>query len=288
MAEVSVGRATSDEVAYFARRRTQNEHDYRLYVDLAHVAPNGVFVARDEGTAVGIAIAHALEDEWQLSEIFLEPTFRGQGIGLELLKAAAEGAGDVNRSGVVDPDEPDGLRFYVRQGVPLCAPLVEISGEIPRATELERMAAGEYRFGADPIDPHAQAMALSQLDREVRASARPADHLYFADHATGFIFTRENELAGYAYVWPSGRIGPLASVSQTYLVQILAYALAAARASYGAEWCTMLVPGVNVRILRACMRALLKVTDVRLFASDALSATTLNLERYIAFHSLLF
>lgn len=280
-----VGIATADEVAYFARRRTQNEHDYRLYADLAHLAPNGALVARDEGTAVGVAIAHELEDEWQLSEIFLEPTFRGQGVGFELLTAAAEGAGDVNRSGVVDPSQPDGLRFYVRQGVPLSAPVLEISGEIPRASELERMAAGEYRFGADPIDPHAQAMALSQLDRDVRGTARPGDHLYFADHATGYIFTRENELAGYAYVWPSGRIGPMAAVSQTYLVQMLAYALAAARASYGAEWCTMLVPGVNVRILRACMRARLKIDGLKLFACDSIVN---ELNRYVAFHSLLF
>jgi len=244
--EQSIGPASADEVAYFARRRTQNEHDERLYVDLA---------------------------------------FRRRGIGLELLKAATAEAGAVARSGVLDSTQLYGLAFYARVAVPLQAPLLEISGEIPRASELERMAAGEHRFGASPIDPMAHASALNQLDREVRGSARPDDHLYFADKAKGFVFTREAELAGYAYVWASGRIGPVASVSQNYSVQMLAYALAALRANYNAEWCTMLVPGVNTKILRAAMRARLRIDGVKLFASDN---TISDLTRYIGGASLMF
>jgi len=283
--EQPIGPATTGEVTYFARRRTQNEHDQRLYVDLAHVAPNGAFVARDEGTAIGIAIPHALEDEWFLSELFVEPSFRGRGIGLELLKAATAEAGSVTRSGILDPAQLEGLAFYARVAVPMQAPLLEISGEIPRASELERMAAGEHRFGAIPIDPMAHAPALNQLDREVRGSARPDDHLYFADKAKGFVFTREAELAGYAYVWPSGRIGPMASVSHNYSVQMLAYALAASRASYNAEWCTLLVPGVNTKILRAAMKARLRITGLTLFASDNYVS---DLSRYIGGASLMF
>lgn len=283
--QLPIGPATAEEVIAFARRRTQNEHDFALYVDLAHEAPNGVFVARDEGTAIGIAMPHALEDEWFLSDLYVEPSFRGLGLGLELLKAATESAGDVTRSGVVDPAQLDGLAFCARQGVPMQVPLLEISGEVPRAAELERMAAGEHRFGTQPIDPAAHGTALSQLDREVRGSARPADHVYFADRAKGFVFTREAELAGYAYMWPSGRIGPLAATSQSYLVQMLAYALAALRATYSAEWCTLLVPGVNVRILRAAMRARLQIKDTLIFATDA---SLINFSCYVGFNSLLF
>lgn len=282
--EQSIGLATADEVAYFARRRTANEHDARLYVDLAHVAPNGAFVARDEGTAIGIVIPHALEDEWFLSELFVEPSFRGRGLGLDLLKAATVEAGSVTRSGIVDPSEFASLAFYARVAVPMQVPLFEVAGEIPRASELEKMAAGEHRFGATPIDPMSHGAALDQLDREVRGSARRADHLYFADKAQGFIFTREAEIAGYAYVWPSGRIGPMASVSANYSVQMLAYLLAALRATYSAEWCTMLVPGANAKILRAAMKALLRINGVRLFASDSIS----DLSRYIGCSNLLF
>jgi GNAT superfamily N-acetyltransferase len=280
-----IGPATPEEVAYFARHRTQNEHDHRLYTDLAHVAPNGVFVARDQGAPIGIAIPHAMEDEWFLSELFVEPSFRARGIGLELLSAAAGEPSDVTRSGILDPTQLDGLAFYARRGVPLHSPLLEVCGAIPHASELERMAAGEYRFGADPIDPMAQGAALNQLDREVRGTARPQDHLYFADNAKGFVFTLGVELAGYAYVWPSGRIGPMAAASPAYLVQMLAYALAALRANYSAEWCTLLVPGVNTRILRATMRARLRIVTNIIFATGG---TTLDLARYIGLNYLLF
>lgn len=280
-----IGPATPEEVAYFARRRTQNEHEYRLYTDLAHVAPNGVFVARDEGAPIGIAIAHAMEDEWFLSELFVEPSFRARGIGLELLIAATGEPGDSTRSGILDPAQLDGLAFYARRAVPLNTPLLEVSGAIPHASELERMAAGEYRFGADAIDAMAHAAALNQLDREVRGTARPQDHLYFTDNAKGFVFTLGVELAGYAYVWPSGRIGPMASTSPAYLVQMLAYALAAVRGTYSAEWCTLLVPGMNTRILRATMRARLQIVSSLIFATDA---TSLDLTRYVGLNSLLF
>lgn len=282
--EQAIGLATADEVAYFSRRRTGNEHEARLYVDLAHVAPRGVFVARDEGTAIGIAMPHALEDEWFLSDLYVEPSFRGRGLGLELLKAATDEAGSVVRSGVVDT-QLEALAFYARVAVPMQMPLIEIAGEVPRASELEKMAAGEHRFGAVPIDPMSHATALNQLDREVRGSARPADHLYFADNAKGFVFTREAEIAGYAYVWPSGRIGPVASVSHNYSVQMLAYALSALRANYNAEWCTLLVPGVNTRILRAVMKARLRIIGTKIYASDN---TISDLTRYIGGASLMF
>ena len=282
----AIAQADAGEVAHFARRRYRDEHGRKLYVDLAHVAPNGSFVAKDvDGTPIGIAVPHALEDEWFLSEIFVEPSFQKQGIGWQLLMEAAKDAGDVTRSGLLEPDELGGLAFFLRRGVLLQTPIVEVSGSIPLENELARMAAGEYRFITDPLEPVHHASALRQLDREVRGTARPLDHLYFSENGRGFIFRRDDELAGYVYVWPSGRIGPMAAASQTYLVQFLAFALATLRQSYDASWCTMLVPGTNIRIMRASMRAGLSIEAVRLFASDG---GALDLSRYVGFHSLLF
>jgi GNAT superfamily N-acetyltransferase len=277
--------ATADDVAYFARRRWRDEHGRKLYVDLAHVAPNGVFVAKDEGTPIGIAIPHALEDEWFLSEIYVEPSFQKRGVGWQLLTQAAKEAGDVTRSGLLEVDELGGIAFFLRRGVSLQMPIAEVSGAIPHENELGRMAAGEYRFITEPLEPVGHRAALGQLDREVRGTARPLDHLYFSEYGRGFIFRRDEELAGYAYVWPSGRIGPIVAASQTYLVQFLAFSLATLRQTYGASWCTALVPGTNIRIMRAAIRAGLNIDGVRLFASDG---GTLDLSRYVGFHSLLF
>lgn len=277
--------ATADDVAYFARRRWRDEHSRKLYVDLAHVAPNGAFVAKDVGTPIGIAIPHALEDEWFLSEIYVEPSFQKHGIGWQLLTEAGKEAGDAARSGLLEPNELGGIAFFLRRGVALHTPVAEIAGSIPHENELARMAAGEYRFRTEPLDPVAHRAALGQLDREVRGSARPLDHLYFSEHGRGFIFARDEEVTGYAYVWPSGRIGPMVVASPAYAVQFLAFALATLRQTFGATWCTMLVPGTNIRVTRAAMRAGLTIEAVRLFASDG---GMLDLSRYVAFHQLLF
>lgn len=283
--ETLVVPASAEDVEYFARRRCSDEHAQKLYLDLAQAAPGGAFVAKDVGTPIGIAIPHALEDEWFLSELYVEPSFRKRGIGAELLRTAAQDAGDVSRSGLLASDEPAAHAFFLQRGVALQTPVLEVAGAIPHENELARMAAGEYRFITEPLEPRAHRAALSQVDREVRGSARPLDHLYFAEHGRGFIFRRDEELAGYAYVWPSGRIGPLAAASQTYLVQFLAFALATLRQTFGASWCTALVPGTNVRIMRAAMRAGLTIERARLFASDN---SLLDLSRYLGFHELLF
>lgn len=277
--------ATVDDVAHFARRRWRDEHSRKLYVDLAHVAPNGAFVAKDEGTPIGIAIPHALEDEWFLSEIFVEPSFQKHGIGWQLLTEAAKDSGDVIRSGLLEPTELGGIAFFLRRGVALQTPVAEVAGAIPHENELARMAAGEYRFRTEPLDPVAHRGALAQLDREVRGTPRPLDHLYFSEHGRGFIFAREEELTGYVYVWPSGRIGPMVVASSAYAVQFLAFSLASLRQTFGASWCTMLVPGTNVRIMRAAMRAGLAIEAMRLFASDG---GLLDLSRYVGFHQLVF
>jgi GNAT superfamily N-acetyltransferase len=277
--------ATADDIAYFARRRWVDEHGRKLYTDLAHVAPSGVFVAKDEGTPIGIAIPHALEDEWFLSEIYVEPSFQKRGIGWQLLSEAAKDAGDVARSGLLQPGELGALAFFLRRGVSLQSPIVEVCGTIPHENELARMAAGEYRFNTEPLEPVHHRAALAQLDREVRGTARPLDHLYFSDNARGFLFHRDTEIVGYAYIWPSGRIGPLVAASQAYCVQLLGFSLAALHQTYGASWCTMLVPGTNIRIMRAAMRAGLTISGTSLFASDN---SALDLARYIGYHPLLF
>lgn len=280
---ILIAQASLDDVFEMAQRRTHNEHDYRLYVALAHESPNGAMVARSDGVPVGIAVAHALDDECYLSDLYVEPSFRSNRVGIDLLQAAAAGS-DAPRAAFLESGDPAPAAFFARVSLPLRAPVLEVSGAVPHANELERMAAGEHRFGTQAIDPNGHAAALGQLDREVRGSARPADHLFWCAQAGGVVFTRGDELAGYAYVWPSGRIGPIAATSATYLVQMLAYALASLRATYSGEWCTLLIPGDNTRTLRACMRAGLRIGKTGILAIDSAP----ELARYVGFHRLLF
>ena len=169
--------------------------------------------------------------------------------------------------------------------MPLHTPVLRIAGAIPREEELVRIAAGEHRFTTATLDPDTFSGALASLDRETRGTARSRDHAYFAANAYGTAFFLQNEFVGYSYVWPSGRIGPLSAASATYLVQLLGYTLATLRTVAGATWCTALVPGTNVRLMRALLKAGLTIDAVRVFASDA---PMLDLSRYVGFHDLLF
>ncbi|HTC31243.1 MAG TPA: GNAT family N-acetyltransferase [Candidatus Acidoferrum sp.] len=285
MNDVQVAAASEADVREMAARRWPDESSRQLYINLADGAPRGAWVARDEGTPIAIGFAHALEDEWFLSELYVEPSFRRQGLGSRILREVARDAGDVSRSGMLDAANTDGMAFFLRLGVGLHVPVLRVAGEIPKEDDLLPMAAGEYRFVTMPIDPQAHATVLSALDREARGTARQNDHASFAQVASGTLLLLNDECVGYVYVWPDGRIGPMIAASGAYLTQFFGFALVALRRTYGASWCQALVPGSNVRVMRAAVRIGLQLDQVRIFASDL---PQIDLSRYVGFHALAF
>jgi GNAT superfamily N-acetyltransferase len=285
MNEPQLATASEADVREMALRRCPDENSRQLYINLAASAPRGAWVARDEGTPIAIGFAHALEDEWFLSELYVEPSFRRQGIGTRILHEVARDAGEVTRSGMLDVDATAGMAFFLKLGVGLHLPVLRIAGAIPKEEELLPMAAGDYRFATVPIDPQTHATVLGALDREARGSARPNDHASFAQLASGTLLLINDEVVGYVYVWPDGRIGPMVSASAAYLRQFFGFALVSLRRTYGASWCMAMVPGSNVRVMRAAVRIGLVVDQVRIFATDQ---PQMDLSRYIGFHSLAF
>ena len=262
MSEPQIAAASEADVRELALRRWPDDVGRRLYMSLAAEAPRGAWVARDESTPVAIGFAHALEDEWFLSELYVEPSFRRQGIGSAILREVARDAGDVSRSGLLDAGGTGAMAFFLKLGIGLQTPVLQIAGEIPKEDELLQMAAGDYRFATLPIDPQAHATQLAALDRDARGTARADDHTSFAQIASGTLLLINDECVGYVYVWPDGRIGPLVSASSAYLTQFFGFALVSLRRTYGASWCTALVPGSNVRVMRAAVRIGLQLDRV--------------------------
>lgn len=242
------------------------------------------WVARDGGAAVGIAIVHDSDEERYVGDLFVEPSYRGQGIGARLLEAALEGAGDRDRAILLDPGDAGSFALAFRFKVAPRESILRFAGAVPREEELAKMAAGEYRFAVGAIDPAAHAFALNELDRNGRGTSRGADHEAFARDASGQAFFLNGEFVGYAYVWADGRIGPLACASPAYLVQIFAYALVTLQRQYGASWCAVLVPGSNRRIARTALRAGLRITGSFVMAAEAPAG---DFSAYIGYHQLL-
>jgi GNAT superfamily N-acetyltransferase len=283
VSDLAVGVAGAGEVRSIQRRR--NCDDAAIRLSLTSAERGTVWVARDAGESVGIAIAHDSEDERYVGDLFVEPSYRGTGVGGELLAEGFRDAGDRARAMRVDPADAGSLVLGLRQRMMLREPIVQLAGAIPREEELAKMAAGDYRFEVDRVDPVSHGFGLRGLDAQTRGTTRDADHEEFTRGATGHAFFLRGELIGYGYVWPDGRIGPLACASQAYLVQIFAYALLSLTRTYAATWCTALVPGSNVRIARAAVRAGLRIEGVSLLAADALQG---ELSTYVGYHPLLF
>ncbi len=243
------------------------------------------FAARDAGEVVGVAVVRALEEERYLGDWFVEPSYRGQGVGARLADAALGEAEDAARSVLLDPEDRGAAVLAVRRGLAPRETVLRFAGAIPKEEELARMAAGSYTFAVDEIDPSAHGFALDALDRRVRGAARESDHHWLARHTSGLAFLLNGEFVAYAYVWADGRIGPIAAASAAYLVQIFAYVLVTLQRRHAASWCTALVPGSNLRIARTCLRAGLRIEESLVLASDASIA---DLSTYVGYHRLLF
>lgn len=256
-----------------------------MRLSLASADDGSVWSAHDDGEVIGIAIAHRSDDEWYVGDLFIEPSYRGQGIGSQLLDAAFADVGDAMRSMLLDPQDTASLVLALRRRLTPAGTLLRFAGSIPREEELAAMAAGDYRFQVDAIDPAAHMFGLNALDRESRGTTRLKDHQGFAGAATGQAFFLNGEFVAYTYVWPDGRIGPLASASAAYLVQIFAYALVTLQRQYSASWCTALVPGANLRVARTALRAGLRIEQVASVATDSFA---FDASRYMGYNLLLY
>ena len=244
-----------------------------------------VWLARDEGEAIGVVAVHDSEQERYAGDLFVEPSYRGQAIGTRLVEAAFAEGDERSPAMLVDPRDSGGVALALRRRLAAREVLLRFVGAIPREEELAKMAAGDYRFEVETIDPAVHDPVLSELDRETRGTARAADHAAFALTATGHVFALRGECVGYAYVWPDGRVGPIACASEAYLVQILAYALVTLQRRHGATWCTALVPGSNRRIARAALRAGLRIEETWILAADSFGVN--NMATYVGYHRML-
>jgi len=282
MAEIRIELGSSDDTRLIQRRRPIDDLALRLSLESAERGL--VWVAHDDRETVGIAVARDSQEERYIGDLFVEPSYRGQGVAPALLAAAFEGSG-LSRAMLIAAGDAAALTLGLRFGAAPRESLLRLAGAIPKEEELAKMAAGDYRFGVETIDAAAHGYALNELDRHSRGTTRPADHAAFALAGCGQAFFLNGECVGYAYVWPDGRIGPLACASEAYLVQVFAYALVTLQRTYGASWCTALVPGANRRIARAGLRAGLRIEEVYSLASDAHVA---DLSTYVGYHRLLF
>jgi GNAT superfamily N-acetyltransferase len=282
VSDILIERASVDDVRAIQARR--HVDDFTMRLSLASADGGNAWVARDDGDVIALAACDSTEEERYVGDLYVSPSFRGQGIATRLVEAAFEDSGEATRAVVVDLADAGGVALSLQFGLLHLEVVLRLSGAIPKEDDLAPMAAGDYRFEVSPIDPLAHSFALNALDRETRGAARTDEHRLWCTAATGQAFFSQGEFVGYAYVWPDGRIGPCAVASGAYARQIFAFCLLSLQRGYGASWCTLFVPASNMRVTRAALRARLRIEETFALARDARS----ELERYVGFHKLAF
>ena len=273
--------ANVDEVRTVSRRRGAD--DLTLQLALESAESGYAWAALDDAEVVGLAIARRDGEELCIGDLFVEASFRGNGVGSRLLDAPLAGGADVIRSFLFDPRDAAATAMAVRRGLTPRESLLDLAGALPRERVLATMAAGDYRFDVGAIDLPAHASILDSLDRDVRGSTHAQRHRDFSARAAGQLVSLNGEPVAYAYCWPDGRIGPLAAASSAYLVQLLAFTMVTLQRRFAASWCRMLVPASNLQTARAALRAGLRIERTLALASDAPAR---DFSRYVAYHAL--
>lgn len=180
--------------------------------------PGGSWVAEIDGEMVGFAVGLVRELMWILASYAVLPSHQGQGIGREILSAAAQHGRGCLRGMLASSADPGATRRYRAAGFDL-HPFMQLQGTVDRTTLpiLDRVRAG----GAADHD------LLDSIDRRTRGAAHGPDHgwlfassrLIVADRSTG---------SGYAYLGPDGSLLLLAATNRRTATDLLWEALAAA------------------------------------------------------------
>jgi len=245
--------------------------------------PEGFWVAEDRGMVVGFAISRVYGPFWFLAYLFISPGCQSRGVGRALLERALrnEGGSTITNRGLITlAYNPVSISLYMKYGMYPRDSLYWMTGpsEEVRARRPAPATGDLVKLGAD----QAGLSRLARIDEDVIGFARDRLHAYLL-HAPGsscYLFPGHGIADGYAYVWPNGRVGPLAATNTSQFEGIMATALSLSAAS-GAEQTFCVVPGANSQAVSLALECGLRLSFPCLLMS---SQPFGHWERYL-FHS---
>lgn len=205
--------------------------------------PRRCRVAVEDGRLVAYAAALARGDSWFLCSLFVRPDAHGRGVGTALLESVW-GESYAQRRTLTDAIQPVSNGLYARRGLVPATPALHLGGR-PTAMPDRSLEA------ADP-----DADALRALDLAAYGFDRAPDHVYWARHARRRLWLRKGRPAAYAYVFPDGRIGPLAGASDADAAAALTSELARL------DRASLVVPGSCTDVVAAAIACGLRFVRV--------------------------
>ena len=188
--------------------------------------PDGCWVAEDASGLIGIATSMVRELTWILGSFAVRPVRQGQGIGSQLLAAAASHGRGCLRGMLSASPDPRAVRRYRLAGFTL-HPQMFLTGVVDRSAlpVVEKMRDGT----------EADVELMNSIDRRTRGSAHLSDHEMLA-RLYRLVVTDSSTGSGYVYVDSGGAPGLLAATNRRTAARLLWEALASAPADAPTEF----------------------------------------------------
>lgn len=229
--------------------------------------PRGLWIAEDDGEIVGSAFSWVCDELWFLAELFVAPRMQGSGIGRELLRqtlAYADQAEATTKALITFTFNAVSQGLYIRHGMFPRLPIYMMSVDRSVFHDANSEAPRKYKA----ISP-ADLATLAALDRSVLGVSREKHHMYLLSDLAmkGFLFFEGEDCAGYAYVAPTGHVGPVAVARRDNMGRVLDTALRIASEGRSTQLSAFL-PGTCESALNIAARHRMRITFPMVLVSN--------------------
>jgi GNAT superfamily N-acetyltransferase len=215
--------------------------------------PSGLWVAETSEALAGFAMSWMSERFWFLAQLFVRPDLQVQGIGQALLSRTLEQAQRheaQNRALVTFAYNTRSTGLYVQNGM---FPRESLYVVTASAREVAARLKNTSGYDTAPmLQKDEPAAWVGDIDEEVLGFRRDAHHAFLraAGMAEAVQIQHNGIPVGYAYISPSGHIGPLAIAPGADAARAVEAAIRCALRA-GPEEVSLIVPGSADRILAA-------------------------------------
>lgn len=208
--------------------------------------PQGFWVAEEGDRVIGFALSWVRESFWFLAFLFVLPDHQGKGVGRHLLEQAITSGNHhriTSRGLITFAYNPTSISLYMRYGMYPREPLYTMTGRSESVRSFQDQAR---KTDYERVTGEKLLRDLCRIDDQVLGFPREPHHRYLltVPGASCYLFRADGDPAGYGYVWPSGRVGPLAVASPVGLADVFATCLGLA-ANQGTEDVFTVISGAN-------------------------------------------
>jgi GNAT superfamily N-acetyltransferase len=242
---------------------------------------DGFWVAETDSHIVGFTLSWVEGSLWFLAQLFVSPNYQGHGIGRKLMERTMQyrrGSEITNRALVTFAYNPFSITLYSRFGIYPREPLYYM--DVPRE-KVNRLKTPSELKNEPILDFQSARKILTRIDNQCVGYPREKNHEYLFNQPTVkcYFFTDHSEPVGYAFISQTGRIGPIASVSEAHFTEIVNTTISHAAQS-NAPTVGMAVTGSNERLVKLAFAADMKIRDNFLLMS---ARPFSNLSNYVLF-----